>query len=95
MIELDLCVVMTKAEFDTTNATCLVCESHHNYEPGQMVFNDEGHYINISEAACTFSKTTGCWKQVIMNEGIITKGNQDFDANGQPYTAANPAPDAE
>lgn len=92
MKELDLCVVMTKAEFDAKNATCLVHETHQDYEPGQMVYTGEGHYINVSEAACAFSKSTDCWKQVVMNEGISTKGNQDFDANGQPYTATNPAP---
>lgn len=95
MKELDLCVLMTKAEFDAKNADSLVCETHSNYEPGQMVFTDGCHYLNVGEVACSFSKSTSCWKQVIMNEAINTKGFQDFDANGQPYTASNPAPDAE
>lgn len=91
MKELDLCVVMNKAEFDAKNATCEVHEAHQIYEPGQMVFVDSCHYINISEATCSFSKSTGCWKQVVMNEGIFTLA--EHDANGQPYTATNPVPD--
>ena len=95
MKKLELQVRMTKAEFDAKNVTCEVCEGHKAYAPGQIIFTNGDHYINVSKTNCTFSKSTGCWKQVVVTDGTFTKGNQDRDENGQPYTATNPAPDAD
>ncbi|KXL52816.1 hypothetical protein CLNEO_18390 [Anaerotignum neopropionicum] len=94
MKELDLCVRMTRTEFDEKNQTCKMfkIQDYSTYEVGQMVYMNGSHYIKTNgTTSCNFSMGEG-WKTVVVTESVFTKGNQDFDANGQPYTATNPAP---
>ena len=90
MKEMDTCVVMTKAELDAKVASQGEMTFGRKYNKGEITFcNGEWYVSKVDGNSCV--PPSPDWKKVIF-ESSSTKGNQDFDSNGQPYTATNPAP---
>lgn len=93
MKEMDSCVVMSKAELDAKIAAQGEMTFGRKYNKGEITFHN-GEWYMSNEDGLGFLPPYPGWKKVIF-EPSNTKGNQDFDSNGQPYTATNIAPSDE
>lgn len=83
-------VVMTKTELDAKVASQGEMTFGRKYDKGDVTFSN-GEWYMLNEDGLGFLPPYPGWKKVIF-ELSNTKGNQDFDSNGQPYTTTNPAP---